>query len=172
MSTGELVRVNELAEQINLKHGLCIKSVRAGLEYAIEAGELLRECKGMIEHGGWLDWISANCMFSERTAQNYMRLAENKDNLLNTQRVAHLSYREAVKELSAPVKNGNEIAGTKVKFGMADYMAKAWHEIGNTDWAELTPVGLNIVREPTFDEWFKFGKYLMAVCPELSLKKK
>ena len=65
--------------------------------HAIRAGELLIAAKRRVPHGGWGQWVKANFPGSERTAQNYMRLAR------NPQRVADLpSIRDAVARLTAP----------------------------------------------------------------------
>jgi Protein of unknown function (DUF3102) len=46
------------------------------MEQAIAAGQLLIEARDALPHGGWLSWLKENVPFSERTAQNYMRLAK------------------------------------------------------------------------------------------------
>ena len=64
----------------------------------------LIEAKALCKHGEWLGWLKSNCRVSERTTQIYMKLA-NEYPLLedsNTQRVADLSIRDAVKLLSTP----------------------------------------------------------------------
>ena len=86
----------QLAEQINTEHKAVIDGLRASLDHAIKAGELLLDAKRIAGHGNWLEWLHTNCQFSERTAQNYIKLAENKERLSNTQRVAYLSLREAI----------------------------------------------------------------------------
>src|SRR5262249_22843249 len=70
------------------------------------AGNLLVDAKRQVGHGEWLDWLRANCPFSERTAQAYMRLAREVPRLdeAKAQRVAGLSVRQAIRELSSPDK--------------------------------------------------------------------
>lgn len=48
---------------------------RSAVQHAIRAGELLIEAKSQLGHGEWLPWLEANFPGSERTAQNYMRMA-------------------------------------------------------------------------------------------------
>ena len=103
MSNLEITKINELAERINAEHDKCLEGIKLGLLHAINVGELLKETKPLIGHGDWLNWIKDNCNFSERTAQNYIRMADNKTELLNTKRVAHLSYRDAIKLLAEPI---------------------------------------------------------------------
>lgn len=67
--------------------------------HAIRAGELLIEAKGQVKHGEWLPWLEANFTGSTRSAQGYMRLAENAE---DAQRVAHLGIKGALKQITAP----------------------------------------------------------------------
>jgi N6-adenosine-specific RNA methylase IME4 len=92
-----------LAVQINAEHRACEENLKAGLEHALEAGRLLLQAKATIGHGGFLDWLSTHCRFSTRTAQAYMRIAQKLPtlDLPNAQRVADLSFREALARLSA-----------------------------------------------------------------------
>jgi hypothetical protein len=66
----------KLATQIREHH----KAVRSAILHAIEAGKLLIEAKAEVRkqfgHGYWLDWLEQNCEMSERTAQDYMRIAK------------------------------------------------------------------------------------------------
>lgn len=90
-------RLAELAGRINEEHQLCEQSFREGLQHAIGAGELLIEARALCKHGEWLDWLTANCEVSERTAQAYMRVARNRDLLgAKAQHVADLSFHDAV----------------------------------------------------------------------------
>src|SRR5262249_7175396 len=61
---------------------------------AIAAGDLLLKAKAQLKHGGWLDWLKANCEISERTVQAYMRLARLPVEKRNA--VADLPLREAL----------------------------------------------------------------------------
>ena len=108
-TSGELVseagqRLMVLAEQINAEHLGCEQSFEAGLQHAIKAGELLQQAKALCRHGEWGQWLELNCEFSVRTAQLYMKAAHELPALLasNTKRVAQLSFRKAMKLISAP----------------------------------------------------------------------
>jgi hypothetical protein len=63
---------------------------------AIEAGAALAEAKALLPHGGWLPWLREHCGLSERTARDYMRLAEHKDKIGSA---ADLSIRAALAAL-------------------------------------------------------------------------
>ncbi len=45
-------------------------------------GEHLVKLKAAIGHGGWLKYVKANLVFSDRTAQRYMDLAKNKEKVM------------------------------------------------------------------------------------------
>ncbi len=82
MTDNNLPALDALADRINSEHVACHASMQKGLEHALKAGTLLLEAKAGLPHGAWLPWLGENCPdVSERTAQRYMRIAENQDDL-------------------------------------------------------------------------------------------
>jgi hypothetical protein len=61
------------------------------VENVIEIGRRLAECKKLVGHGAWLPWLEREFGWSDRTALNFMRVAE-------------LSKSETVSNLNLPVK--------------------------------------------------------------------
>ena len=49
-------------------------------EAILDIGARLIEAKGMLSHGEWLPWLTEQVEFSERTAQRFMRLAQEWSN--------------------------------------------------------------------------------------------
>ena len=100
----EIERLNTLATHINEEHRRCEEAFRSTLEHALRADELLIEAKDGVPHGSWEAWLADNFDGSLRTAQAYMRVARARKQfeVPKTQRVADLSLREAIKELSTP----------------------------------------------------------------------
>lgn len=100
----EIERLNTLATRINEEHRRCEEAFRSTLEHALRAGELLIEAKDGVPHGSWEAWLADNFEGSLRTAQAYMRVARARKQFEDpkTQRVADLSLRKAIKELSTP----------------------------------------------------------------------
>ena len=95
--------LKSLAGRINDTHAAAAgASFRAGVQHAMEAGGLLIEAKEKVGHGEWLPWLRANCEFSERTAQAYMRVAKRAGELEANPHVADLPLREALALLAAP----------------------------------------------------------------------
>lgn len=93
-------RLPSLAAQINAAHDMASRSAQAAITHAIAVGEGLIEAKSLVDHGQWLPWLTENFDFSERTAQDYMRLAKHRDEVQsNPQRVADLPIREALKAI-------------------------------------------------------------------------
>ncbi len=92
----------DLAIRINKAHAACERDLRSGLSHAVEAGRLLMEAKAATAHGSWLSWVGANCEFSARTAQQYMRLASRFGGIdsQEAQRAALLSARAALAMVS------------------------------------------------------------------------
>ena len=68
-------------QKINTLHNELCSLVQTGLDKAITIGELLYECKSEFQHGNFSAWVSSNCNFSIRTAQNYMKLHSNRHKL-------------------------------------------------------------------------------------------
>src|SRR5690349_8922276 len=56
---------------INAEHGKVEAAKAAAMEHC---GRLLAQAKETVPHGRWNAWVRANCAFSVRTAQLYMRL--------------------------------------------------------------------------------------------------
>jgi hypothetical protein len=66
---------------------------------AADLGRLLLEAKGRVRHGQWIGWVREHCPFTVRTAQNYMKLAEQLGKP-NAKRISHLGVRHALAELA------------------------------------------------------------------------
>ena len=71
-------RLTAIKREIRTEHKLAFGAFRQTLSHATLIGALLIEAKGLVGHGEWAQWIADNCGFSLRSAQAYMRLAENR----------------------------------------------------------------------------------------------
>src|SRR5262245_41201892 len=71
----------DLARQISAAHGEAIEAARTSLDRGMKAGDLLLKVKGALPHGKFGPWVEANCPFSVRTAQAYMRVAIAREKL-------------------------------------------------------------------------------------------
>jgi hypothetical protein len=106
--SGEIVSLRQegpfesLAQRINDEHKACQMAVVKALEHAIKAGEWLAKAKSKCPRGTWRNWLENNFEGSERTAQLYKRLYENRESLQNRNGVADLSLRQAVAKLANP----------------------------------------------------------------------
>jgi hypothetical protein len=77
---------------------------------SIEIGNRLIEAKGMLEHGEWGKWLETSVNYSQRTANNLMRIAEEYGAEqfalfganAKSQALANLSYTQAVALLGVP----------------------------------------------------------------------
>lgn len=95
------VSLPELAYEINREHQLCSDAMGDAVQHAIRVGELLIEAKAKCQHGEWLGWVEANCNFTDRTAQRYMRIAWRREEVeSNATRVSHLQ--DAIDLLAEP----------------------------------------------------------------------
>ena len=97
---------------------LCRQAENMALMYAIEIGRRLCEAKGVLEHGEWGEWLKNEVNFSQRTANNFMRLySEYGSSQLcffqespNSQPFANLPYSKALKLLAVPFDEREEFA--------------------------------------------------------------
>jgi hypothetical protein len=66
------------ANEINRLHGEIVQLAKISLGSAQYIGQLLTEHKASLNHGEWLPWLKRHIRFSEKTAQNYIRLHERR----------------------------------------------------------------------------------------------
>ena len=71
-------RLEQLADEIHAHHQAIERAWVETVAQAIELGDKLIEAKSLVLHGQWSPWLRENFPGSERTAQNYMRLARAK----------------------------------------------------------------------------------------------
>lgn len=91
---------------------------RVVLYNSIEIGRRLAEAKLLIEHGEWGNWLKNSVDYSQRTANNLMRIFEEYapaqlsllDNGPNSQAFANLTYTQAVALLGIPSEEREEFA--------------------------------------------------------------
>ena len=111
MTNNELMTTQDLAalaEKINSANHQANETAKKAVLFAVECGQALIAAKAQVKHGQWGQWLKGNCDIAERTAQSYMKLANDYPLLSESkaQRVADLSIREAVKELAKPKEPG------------------------------------------------------------------
>lgn len=83
---------------------------RTAGESILEIGRRLKEAKALLSHGEWLPWLSEKVEFSERSAQNFMRLA---DAYQNPQTLADLGASKALVLLALPASERENFAQEK-----------------------------------------------------------
>lgn len=76
----------------------------------IEIGKRLNEAKSQLSHGEWLDWLREKVDFSERTAQNFMRIAKE---YRNPHTIADLGTAKALALLALPDSEREQFAAEK-----------------------------------------------------------
>lgn len=81
---------------------------QTALSGAIEIGRRLTEAKELLPHGEWGKWLQEEVSFSQRTANNFMRLAAEYGDAqvslfgANSQALADLPYTKALQLLAVP----------------------------------------------------------------------
>lgn len=81
MTVGESNRLPILAGEIKTALAAVHRHHAATVISAIDAGERLREAKALLSHGQWTLWLKEHCNLSGRTARDYCRLAEHRDQI-------------------------------------------------------------------------------------------
>lgn len=79
--------------------GDILEAKRVGGEAILTIGRCLNEAKEVLSHGEWLPWLTEKVEFSERTAQNFMRLSREWS---NPQALADLGAVKALALLALP----------------------------------------------------------------------
>lgn len=83
---------------------------RKGGEAIIAIGQRLIEAKSLLEHGEWLNWLNEKAGYSERMAQNFMRVSREYS---NPQLVADLGVRKALSLLALPSSEREDFVAEK-----------------------------------------------------------
>ena len=80
---------------------------RRGGQAILDVGRGLIEAKGMLSHGEWLPWLEERVEFSERTAQRFIRLAQE---WTNPTALSDLGATKALAMLALPAEEREEFA--------------------------------------------------------------
>ncbi|MBQ9838989.1 MAG: DUF3102 domain-containing protein [Oscillospiraceae bacterium] len=76
---------------------------------AIEIGRRLCEAKALVDHGEWGNYLKLEVKFSQRSAQNCMNIFREYEKNPNSQALANLTYTNAVRLLSLPEDDREEL---------------------------------------------------------------
>jgi Protein of unknown function (DUF3102) len=146
----------DLAARIKAEHEAATGFIKQGLERAIHAGKLLIEAKDHLPHGQWLPWLREHCpALPERTASHYMRLAHHEDDLrAKSANLADLNISEAVGLLTPVAPLG--------ALGLHAQLAAIDPRI------VLTPTGLKLPDDLSFENWKIIGAMLFAFFPTVN----
>lgn len=137
------VNLVALAGRINAEYDAAASSAKTALAHAAACGAMLTEAKAEVPHGQWGDWLEANFRGSDRTAREWMRLAQGMP-ALKTAESADLSIRGALELLAEPKRPKHPPApddGTPIPYvgagegpvpadEMGDFIAAVEHATG------------------------------------------
>lgn len=95
--TGEIIEIRRQANNMLLM-------------YAIDVGRRLVEAKGILPHGEWGKWLEEKVVFSQSTANNFMKLYEEYGQtqsslfgaVSNSQTIGNLPYSKALQLIAIP----------------------------------------------------------------------
>ena len=80
-----------------------------GAQAIIEIGKRLKEAKEQLQHGEWLKWLENEVEFTDRTAQNFIRIAEE---FTNTKALSYLGYTKCLNLLALEPNEREEFVNT------------------------------------------------------------
>ena len=106
-------QLNRLQAEIQSNDTLSVNHGKVALDLAVKAGTILNAAKDIVDYGQWEDWLTANVIgITDRTAQNYMRLAKRVSVLADCQSLGE-AYRVigVKKKVRPPAKENNEPDG-------------------------------------------------------------
>jgi hypothetical protein len=124
------VDLKALATKINDAHAAVVSSARTALSKAIACGEALIAARAAVADGMWMQWRRKHCIVvSDRTAQMYIQLAENKTVLEawlrdNAQNAADQSVNAALRHLRGkpPQRKSVDDETTKLMNGLLNHL--------------------------------------------------
>ena len=114
-------RLNTLVAEVHVIEGQ-VRSI--ALSAAIEIGKRLMEAKGIVPHGRFREWLAANLDYSERRAQDLMRLAEQYGRGTIPESVSRLDYSKAVALLAAPEEVREALAEEAAEMSVRELQAE------------------------------------------------
>lgn len=113
---GEDYSITDQSENVVITRGIAVITdeivfyKNVGGNAIIEIGKRLNEAKSQLSHGEWLDWLKEKVDFSERTAQNFMRIAKKYK---NPHTIADLGTSKALTLLALPDSEREQFAVEK-----------------------------------------------------------
>ena len=98
----------------------------------VEIGKRLLEAKQCLPHGAWGEWLKNEVDFSERTAQNFMRIAKE---YTNPQLIADIgnSASKAIMLLSMPEEEREEFVGEAHEINGEEKTVAEWTIVNKKD---------------------------------------
>jgi hypothetical protein len=112
MSENQITRTAEViaSEIVSIKETArtTLQAIATGA--AVEIGKRLKEAKSIVPYGEWGGWLQTNVDYSERTAQNLMKLAEESARGGLAQ-METLSYTQALQLIGLPAADRDAILG-------------------------------------------------------------
>lgn len=109
---------NYVEEVNSAKEQAIVEAIRTETEYAqrilmqtaINIGKRLVEAKSFVKHGQWENWLKERVNFSQRTANNFMKVYNEYGHSLESQTISSLNYSQAVELLAIPADEREKFA--------------------------------------------------------------
>lgn len=108
--------ITTVAQEMNLLHQKIKSAQVSAKDMAAELGEILINKKANLKHGEFKSWVEDNCIFSDRSAQDYMKIAKAK-----AQHAADFKRCDSIREVLELAKKPKEKRPTTTKKPNLDY---------------------------------------------------
>lgn len=134
------IKINT-AKKINELHDSLMGQLKRTIETAIEIGQLLTEKKAELKHGEFGQWIQDNLVFTDRTAQRYIKLFENKEKVLQAGNVteAYKMLGEGKNDTVSDLDKTETVSDFVVLLRLIErdlYVTKLCNKYMDEDWKE------------------------------------
>jgi cell division protein FtsB len=134
-SEREYEREQGLIKRIKEQYAAVTDATKNIVARAIALGESLVEAKTTCGHGNFLQWLKTNCGISDKTAERYMTLAQNKAKLkpkLTEEKfdtMTNLTVNEALRLVGVKVGSGGGGGGAATYDKLEKWLVKKLKEL-------------------------------------------
>jgi hypothetical protein len=139
MSTAITKSLKQKVKLANQAHTAAEKALNDFVANALKVGEILTEIKAELPHGKFIGFVEQNFTFTIRTAQNYIKMSENREILLKAADSENLSLSSALKLLQKP----KEVTGAIIEENPAQSITITFTRAENVLLKELLENGIS-----------------------------
>jgi len=120
--------LSDLAASIKSEHAAIMDSARNIVGRAIKIGDDLLKVKDQVPHGSFLKWVKDHCDLSDKTAERYMKFAENKTKLMALEKIKFETISNLTLNAAERLIDGKPKGGSS-NLSKLDRFENAWDKL-------------------------------------------